>query len=383
MKICIVTNSYPNEKKPATSSVPYFHSKYFPPPVLHIARAVEGKKREIPDHVVLKEISYRDEPTADVLRDDLHTGEKRTVGQKLLTHLKIMKTMRNAIFFVKSVPALIAFRPDIIACHQNLTVFHGVYAKCLLGSGFVLHLHGNAEVDVIRNLWLLRLLVERADVIVCLSATMGEMLGDVAPSVAGKIRYTTNAVDPALFKDMRVHRHNQLVAIGSFKWMKGYRYLLDAMPRVFAVHPEYSLVIVGDGGEKEAIVKQIQKLRLSEKVRLTGIVSRERVAEILNESRLFVMSSLSEGMPIALIEALACGTPAVITTACNADDVIQGKGLSVETRNSQALADAIIKLIDDRELWQRCSINARTISEDYNWEKVAGEVYRIYREIFK
>ena len=384
MKICVVDGSYPNEKNPQTQACGTgFLSRYIDKPTLYITKAVEAKKKEVPDHVVLKEISYREERTPIALRDELYTEERRSIGQRALAHLRIMRTMRGVAFFLKSIPALIAFRPDIIACHQNVTIFHGVFAKYCLGSKFVLHLHNNSEVEVIRNLWLLRVLVERADSVFCLSATMGKMLEDVAPSVAGKIRYTTTGVDPTLFKNMGVDRKNQLVAIGSFKWKKGYKYLLDAMPQIFSQHPEYFLVIVGDGEQKEAIVKQIEELGISDKVELTGIISRQRVMELLNESKIFVMSSLREGLPKALLEALTCGTPAVITTGCNADDIIQGRGLLVETNNSKALAEAIIRLIDDKELWQRCSVKASTIIEDHTWEKVAQQVYRNYKEIFR
>ncbi len=140
MKICFVSNSYPNESNPSTSSIPYFHAQYFPATILHITKTVESKKAKVPNHVVLKEISYKDQPTPVNVRDELHTSINRTFPQMILTHLKIIKTMRSVTFFLKSVPALIAFKPQIIACHQNLTVFHGVFAKYFLGSKFVLHL---------------------------------------------------------------------------------------------------------------------------------------------------------------------------------------------------------------------------------------------------
>ncbi len=381
MKICIVTNSYPNEKNPGSSSVPYFHCKYIDEPILWISKTVEAKKMDVPDHVTLKEISFKDERTPDILRDDLHTGERRSICQKILTHLKILKRMRGVAFFLKSIPALIAFKPDIIACHQNLTILHGVFAKYFMGAKFVLHLHNNSEVEVLSNLWLLRVLVERVDAIFCLSENMGKMLENVVPSKAGKISYTTTGVDPELFKNMGVSRKNQLLAIGSFKWTKGYQYLLDAAAMVFSQHPEYSLVIVGDGEKKEAIVKQIEKLGILDKIKLTGIVPQQHVMELLNESMIFVMSSLREGVPRVLTEALACGTPAVITTGCNADDIIQDRGSLVETRDSDALAEAIMKLIDDKELWQRFSINASTISEENNWENVTRKVLNNYMAI--
>ena len=344
MKICRVSNSYPSESSPGSGLTPYYLCKYIYHPTLYITKAIESGKRRAPDHIVLKEIRYRDKRSPDNIRNQLHAVRIGTM-QEILTHLKVMKTLRSVSFFIRSVPALVKFRPDIIGCHQSLTLLHGVFAKLFLGSKFVFHIHNNSEIVVINNLWLLKVLVRRADLILCLSQEMGKQIETVIPSAAKKVRYTSTGVYPELFKNKGKERKNQLLAIAHFRWEKGYTYLLDAVSRVFNQHPDYSLIIVGDGPEKEAIVKRIENLGISDKVKLEGVVSRQRVMELLNESRIFVMSSLSEGLPKVLLEALSCGTPAVITTGCNADDIIQGRGLSVETRNSQALAEAINKLI--------------------------------------
>jgi len=383
VKICRVSNSYPHENNPGSGLTPYYLSKYIYQPTLYITKAIEFKKKKVPNHVLLKEISYRDEATPQALRDEIHSDEKSTIGQRILMLLKVMTTLRSVAFFLKSIPALITFRPEIVACHQNLTVFHGVFAKHCLGSKFILHIHNNSEIEVIRNIWLIKWLVQRADLIFCLSEMMSKELKKVAPSMAGKIKRTSTGVNSKLFKNVGLKRKDQLIAIGSFKWTKGYKYLLDAVARVFSQYPEYSLVILGDGKDKESIVKQIDFLGISDKVDLKGVVSRQDVMKLLNESRLFVMSSLHEGLPKVLLEALACGTPAVITTGCYADKLIQGRGLLVETRNSQALAEAIIKLIDDEELWQKCSTKASDISKEYNWENIAQQIYHDYSKLLR
>jgi len=381
VKICRVSNSYPHENNPGSGLTPYYLSKCIYHPTLYITKAIEVEKKKVPKHVVLKEISYRDEATPQALRDELHSDEKSHIGRRILRLLKVIKTFRSVTFFLKSIPALAAFRPEIVACHQNLTVFHGVFAKYCLGSKFILHIHNNSEIEVIRNLWLLRWLVQRADLIFCLSEIMSKELKKIIPSIAGKIRHTSTGMNPRLFKNVGLKRKDQLIAIGSFKWTKGYKYLLDAVARVFRRYPEYSLVIVGDGNERESITRQIQNLEISNKVELKGIVSRQDVMKLLNESRLFVMSSIHEGLAKVLLEALSCGTPAVITTGCYADNLVQGRGLLVETRNSQALAKAIIKLIDDKEFWQRCSMEASNVRKEYNWENVAQRVYHDYSEL--
>ncbi len=382
MKICRVSNSYPSEKRPGSGLVPYYLSKFISEPTLYLTKEQDSEKKEIPKNVTLKEISYKEKATPYVIRKSLHATENRKSYSKLWTLIKFVKTLRGLVFLLKSLPALISYKPEIVACHQSLTILQGIFAKYCLGSTFILHIHNNSEIVVMKNLWFLKVLVQRADLIFCLTKKMGRELEAVIPSVVEKIRYTSTGVNPVLFRELGKKRNNQLIAIGYLRWQKGYTYLLEAVSCIFNQYPDYSLVIIGDGPEKEAIIDRIEELGISDKVNLAGIVTRQRVMELLNESKIFVMPSLSEGLPKVLLEALSCGTPAVITTGCNADGIIQDRGLLVKTRDPQAFAGAISKIIDNKELWQRFSENARTIVEEFSWEKVAQRVYYDYKEFF-
>jgi len=196
-----------------------------------------------------------------------------------------------------------------------------------------------------------------------------------------KLKYTSTGVNPVLFRNIATGRKNQLLAIGRLKFTKGYKYLIDAMKHVANRYSNYNLVIIGDGPEREEREMQIQELELSQYIQLPGMVSRNRVVQLMSESKIFVLSSLFEGLPKVLLEAMACETPAVITKECNANDIIQGRGLAVEAGNSLALSEAIIKLIEDEKLWNKFSDNCRSICDDFNWRKVAENVKLNYRGI--
>lgn len=88
------------------------------------------------------------------------------------------------------------------------------------------------------------------------------------------------------------------------------------------------------------------------------------------------MSSLYEGFPKALLEALACGTPAVITTGCNAAEIIKETGLIVPKGDSRALAEALCRLIEDEILWTRYASNCRAVAMSYEWKEIASKVYQ-------
>jgi len=381
MKICRVHYDYPNDKKPGAGVTIYNLCKYIDEETLFICRKGDGKNYNIPRHVNLKEFNFKDKESSSALTKRIHSGKHLSIIQTLFTYLLLLKSMRGVIFFIKSIPAIISFRPDIIACHENRTIFHGIFAKYFLGSKFVIHLHSNSEIEVIKNIRLLKYLVFKADAIFCLTRSMGQELIQELIFPPEKLKYTSTGVNPVLFRNIATGRKNQLLAIGRLKFTKGYKYLIDAMKHVANRYSNYNLVIIGDGPEREEREMQIQELELSQYIQLPGMVSRNRVVQLMSESKIFVMSSLFEGLPKVLLEAMACETPAVITKECNANDIIQGRGLAVEAGNSLALSEAIIKLIEDEKLWNKFSDNCRSICDDFNWRKVAENVKLNYRGI--
>jgi glycosyltransferase involved in cell wall biosynthesis len=194
---------------------------------------------------------------------------------------------------------------------------------------------------------------------------------------------TPTGVDLEIFQDRALPRKKQLLAVGSFKSKKGFSYLIDATAEFFLRHPDFKLLIAGDGEHRKEIEEQIKSKELEEKILLLGVVQREQLVRLLNESWLFVMSSLYEGFPKALLEALACGTPAVITTGCNAAEIIKETGLIVPKGDSGALAEALCRLIEDESLWMRCANNCRTVAMSYEWKEIASTVYRNLQGILK
>jgi glycosyltransferase involved in cell wall biosynthesis len=138
-----------------------------------------------------------------------------------------------------------------------------------------------------------------------------------------------------------------VVCVGRLVPGKGHRYLIEAMARVCERYPNAALLLVGDGPERPSLERQVHELNLSGSVRFAG--QRSDVMALLGMSSLFVLPSFSEGIPIALIEAMAAGKPVVATAiAGNLDVVVDDRfGLLVPSGDAQALADAVCTVLAD------------------------------------
>src|SRR5262249_7955696 len=161
-------------------------------------------------------------------------------------------------------------------------------AKYLLHSKLILSLHNTTDTAAVSNLALLNLLIKVPDRILVVSRNIQRQLKGFVPPE--RVHLSSTGVDLEEFTNQNLPRKDQLVTIGSFKWKKGYQYLLEAASLVFQRYPGYRLLIVGDGQERLEIVTTIERLGLNNHVVLTGVVGRNQIVRLLNESKLFVMA---------------------------------------------------------------------------------------------
>jgi GalNAc-alpha-(1->4)-GalNAc-alpha-(1->3)-diNAcBac-PP-undecaprenol alpha-1,4-N-acetyl-D-galactosaminyltransferase len=165
--------------------------------------------------------------------------------------------------------------------------------------------------------------------------------------------------------------HRTIVAMGRLTRQKGFDLLLQAFGRCAVRHPEWSVIILGEGEDRHALEALIGELSLKDRVSLPGRV--RDPGQILAEADLFVMSSRYEGFPNALLEAMACGL-AVIATDCPSgprDIIREGvDGILVPLNDLDALASSMDRLMEDQTERQRLGANAVKITERFSVEKI-------------
>jgi glycosyltransferase involved in cell wall biosynthesis len=138
-----------------------------------------------------------------------------------------------------------------------------------------------------------------------------------------------------------------LLSVGRLVYQKGHEFLIRAMPHVLKQYPKTKVGICGEGVLRSQLKEQILELGLSESVRLLG--QWEDVSRFLALADIFILPSRWEGLPIALLEAMSGGLPVIATRVEGVEDVVedQVQGLLVPVEDSEALAKAIIQLIND------------------------------------
>jgi len=173
-----------------------------------------------------------------------------------------------------------------------------------------------------------------------------------------------------------------IVTVGRLDKSKDPILLLDAALELFKKSSNIKLVYVGDGVLRSVIENKIRSYGLNERVVITGILSPDKVAEIVGSADVFALSSAYENMPICILESLACGVPVVSMDVGEVKRVVKNglNGVVVKERNSKSFADAIEEVLEySRKYSGRPCIDSVA---DYQPQRVLAPIYENYRRLY-
>jgi len=172
-----------------------------------------------------------------------------------------------------------------------------------------------------------------------------------------------------------------IITVGRLVPHKGHRVLLDAFARVVDHIPGASLHIVGDGPERGSLDRHARASGLADRVRFLGTCY--PTTEVLGRADLFVLPSLVEPQGLALLEAYARSVPAVASRTGGIVEMLEHDvdGLLVRPGDPDDLASAILRMLTDATLRQRCSEHARLRLADFDVRAIAERYVQIYDDI--
>jgi glycosyltransferase involved in cell wall biosynthesis len=167
-------------------------------------------------------------------------------------------------------------------------------------------------------------------------------------------------------------------------YKKGLDYLGDAFSRLHEKCPDWRLVVAGpDGGEREAFEQRVGRLHLNGSVRVVGPVYGAKKFEMLKSAACFCLPSRQEGFSIAILEAMACRVPVVVSENCHFPEVAEAGAGRVVPLDADAVAAALLDVAtaDADRRRQMGEAGRRLVEERFTWEKVAARSVQAYERV--
>lgn len=255
-------------------------------------------------------------------------------------------------------------KPDLLIGY--FFVPHGVYvglAGWLFGIPVAQMIIGKDFDLILNNRWLLKLL-RRADFV----GVRGENTHRVFTTLgipAEKLFIPPNVFDFSDFLPQKLPLEYDLIYIGSFSQYKRLDVLIKVVAKLKYRFPELRVALVGAGSLLKRLKAEVEHSGLSRNVHFLGYKNKVEIRDHLNRSRVFVMTSEAEGLPMAVIEAMSCGLPVIVPDVGDITDIAHDEfnALVIPALNVDAFVHAVTRLLTDDVLCQQLARQALQIRE--------------------
>ncbi len=241
-----------------------------------------------------------------------------------------------------------------------------------------------------------RMLAGITDRRICVSRDIMDIRARREGTPPSKLEYIPNAVDPSVFRGAQRGRAAVMaefgwgtadplvISVGRLVAAKNYTLFVEAAALLRARFPHVRCLLVGDGDCRERIAERIDLLDVGESVKIAG--SRHDIPDLLAAADVFVLTSIREGLPVSLLEAMAAGKAVVGTSVGGIPDAIkdQESGLLVPPEDPEAFAGAVGRLLGDTDLRRRLGrAAAEEVESRFSIDHTAKRIGEIYMELYE
>jgi glycosyltransferase involved in cell wall biosynthesis len=290
-------------------------------------------------------------------------------------------------------------RVGLMHAHQYTPFFYALAARLLCRGPSVLFTeHGRWHPDYPRRKRILanRLLLERRDRVVGVGQAVRRALVHNEGIPARRVQVIYNGVDLSAFareaadreslrREMGIGDEDLLILqVARLDHLKDHATAVRTLERVVRHRPDARLVLVGEGPELGVIQEEVRRRKLEPYVRLLGL--RKDVPRLLPAADLFLLTSISEGIPLTVIEAMIAGVPVVATRVGGVGEIVEDgrTGLLAPAGDDGTLAEHVLRLANDRNLrrqmgqhgWER----GRTF---FSGNRMHERYFQLYREMLQ
>jgi len=306
-----------------------------------------------------------------------HQGGMRRLDQLWKTVKEIRKILKNE-------------KPDIIHSH----LYAGdIFAKLTssLECKLIATIHGadprwnnKNEMNLSIKVWLL-LEKLRKPYYIAVSNYVKSKLHKVLSIPESKIFQVYNGIDLTKFKFKDIEEKTfvpTIIQVGRLAEEKGHIISIKAFKIVKQHFPKARLLFVGDGYYRTTIANEVKKFKLDDSIYFLG--ERDDVYNILEDAHVLWMPSFREGLPLSVLEAMACGLPVIASNTGGLPEVVSDEktGYLINVGAFEQLADKTIKILLDKNLAKSMGIEGRKkVEELFSIEKTADNYLDIYKKI--
>ncbi len=234
---------------------------------------------------------------------------------------------------------------------------------------------------------------KNANLVVAISNYSLEKIKEHYGIEASKVRIVPNGVDPEVFKplgDSAAAKRQFGLAdepcvlfVGSLIPRKGLPFLVKAAEKIVKENGKAQFLIVGEGPMKSQLVSALGSANLSGNFKFLGNLNADMLVAAYNCADVFVLPSIQEGQGIVLLEAQSSAKPVVAFNIGGVNEAVRNgeTGLLVKCGDTDALADAVTRLLSDLGLREKMGAAARQfVAENFTWDLCAKKMLRVYHE---
>ena len=294
--------------------------------------------------------------------------------------------------FWRTALACLTERPAVV--HAHSASHASFFRKSLLlliarrcGARTVFHLHGGGfrefatvESGVLARWWI-RHTLEASSVVIALSSGWADFLASFAPKAT--VRVVPNSVAVARLASSLGEEPGRILFLGRANTAKGVYDLLAAVAALAPRFPDIRLAVGGDG-DLAQLRRRAAQLGVEERLDVLGWVGPQDKADQLARACVFCLPSHAEGLPMAMLEAMAVGKAVVVTRVGGIPEAVSDgdNGLLVPPRDVAALAAALGRVLADQALRARLGARARdSVAERFSTAVVGATLSGVYREL--
>lgn len=181
-------------------------------------------------------------------------------------------------------------------------------------------------------------------------------------------------------------RDNVAGYVGRFTLEKGVLNLAEAIPLVFKQREDASFVLIGEGPLSSTISKIVDSNSCSHRVKILKWVAHKELPRFLNEFKLLVLPSMTEGLPNIVLEAMACGTPVLATPVGAIPDIIKDgeTGFLLQSKDPKHISEKIVALLEEPNLLEKVSKNAyKLVRKNFNEKETIKMWQSVLKQLMK